>query len=104
MPSLQPLTPGYTVTITLASTTAAVALPTPVGNQVMLSSLAANAVCFFNFGASDVTVVIPTGTKQKGTPILPGTAQMFSVPADATHIATIGTVANTLYLTVGDGA
>ena len=103
MPSLQPITPSNTIAITVASSTANVALPTPVGNQVMISSLAANAVAFFNFGVSGVTVVIPTGTKQKATPILPGTAQTFTVPANATHIATIGTAANTLYVTVGDG-
>ncbi len=100
---LAPLTPNATIAITVAATTAAVALPTPVGNQVTIHSLAANAIAFINFGISTVAVVIPTGTKQNGTPILPGTASVFTVPADATHIATIGTAANTLYVTSCNG-
>lgn len=103
MPSLQPMTPGATIAITVAATTAAVAIPTPLGNQVIISSLAANAIAFVNFGISTVAVVIPTGTKQNATPILPGTVQTFTIPADATHIATIGTAANTLYVTSGNG-
>lgn len=105
MPALSPLTPSNTIAITVAATTAAVALPTPVGNQVMISSLAGNAIAFINFGTSaSVTVVIPTGTKQKATPILPGTVQCFTIdPGATTHIATIGTAANTLYITCGDG-
>ncbi len=98
-----PLTFGETVAITVAATTAAVILPTPLGNQVVVSSLAANAIAFIAFGASTVAVVIPTGTEQNGFPILPGTAQTFTVPANATHIATIGTAANTLYVTSGNG-
>ncbi len=98
-----PLTPGETVTITVSATSAVVALPTPTGNQIVVSSLSANAIAFIAFGSSSLTVVIPTGTERNGFPILPGTAQTFTVPANATHIGTIGTAANTLYVSSGDG-
>lgn len=103
MPALAPFTPGYTKIITVAATTASLALPTG-GDQILVSSLAANAIAFINFGDSTVTVVIPTGTQQAGTPILPGTVQTFTIPIGATHIASIGTAANSLYITRGDGA
>ncbi len=103
MPALAPITPGFTKIITVAATTANLTLPTG-GDQVMISSLAANAISFINFGDSTVTVVIPTGTQQSGTPILPGTAQTFTIPSGATSIATIGTAGNSLYVTRGDGA
>src|SRR5882757_7694149 len=104
MPSLAPLTPGGSIAITVAATSAAVALPILRGDQIVISSLAANAVAFIAFGISTLTVVAPTGTQQNGFPILPGTAQTFTVPPAATHIATIGTAANTLYMSAGDGA
>ncbi len=103
MPALAPFTPGNTKIITVAATTASLALPTG-GDQVLISSIAANAIAFVNFGDSTVTVVIPTGTQQAGTPILPGTVQTFTIPNGATHIATIGTTSNILYVTRGDGA
>ena len=109
MPALEPFTPSLTKAITVSATSAALALPltsSPVQrpNQVMVSSLAANAVAFIAFGISTDTVVIPTGTASNGTPILPGTVQIFTVPPTATHILSIGTAANTLYVTEGDGA
>lgn len=102
MPALAPFTPGSTKIITVAATTANLTLPVG-GDQVMISSLSANAIAFVNFGDSTVTVVIPTGTQQAGTPILPGTQTILTVPIGATSIATIGTAANTLYVTRGDG-
>lgn len=104
MPSLAPLTPGSNIAITVAATSAAVALPLLYGDQIMVTSPAANAIAFIAFGISTLTVVIPTGTNRNGVPILPGTVNVFTVPPAATHIATIGTVANTLYVTGGDGA
>ncbi len=102
--SVAPLTPANTITVTVSATSAAVALPTPVGNQIVVTSLAANAIAFIALGISTTTVVIPTGTKQNGFPILPGTANVFTVGDYTTHIATIGTAANTLYISCGDGA
>lgn len=108
MPSLAPITPGNSIAITVAATSAAVAIPgrsamTQGADQVYVTSLAANAVAFVAFGISTMTVVIPTGTAANGIPILPGTSRVFTVPPGYTHIATIGTAGNTLYVTVGDG-
>lgn len=103
MPSLAPMTPGNSIAITVAATSAAVALPSKYGDQIMISSLAGNAIAYIAFGISTVAVVAPTSTAQNGVPILPGTVQTFTVPGNATHIASIGTVANTLYITGGDG-
>ena len=103
MPALAPFTPGATKVVTVAATTATVTLPTPRGDQVMVSSLSANAIAYINFGDSTVTVVVPTGTQQNATPILPGTVQTFTVPQTLTSVATIGTAANSLFFTAGDG-
>lgn len=103
MPSLQPITFGNSVAITVAAASAVVALPTPRGDQVIISSLAANAIAFIAFGSAAAVVVIPTGTPANGLPVLPNSARYYTIPPGATHIATIGTVANTLYVTVGDG-
>jgi hypothetical protein len=103
MPALAPMTPSSTIAITVAAATANVALPTPAADQVMITSPSGNAIAFINFGIAGVTVVIPTGTKQSAIPILPGTAQTFTVTPPFTNIATIGTAGNTLYITCGDG-
>lgn len=103
MPSLSPTTFGATKAITVAAASAVVTIPTPRGSQVMIKSLAANAVAFIAFGDASTVVAPPTGTQQNGYPVLPGTTEMFTVAPGATHIATIGTVANTLYMTSGDG-
>ena len=103
MPALAPFTPSNTKAITVAATTANLTLPTPRGDQVMVSSLAANAVAFIAFGDSTVTVAAPTGTQSSGIPILPGTQKVFTVPPYATYIASIGTANDTLYVTSGDG-
>lgn len=103
MPSLQPITFGNSIAITVAAASAVVALPTPRGDQVIISSPAANGVNFIAFGAVGTVVVIPTGTPANGLPVLPNSARYYSIPPGATHIATIGVAANTLYVTVGDG-
>lgn len=104
MPSPAPMTPANTIAITVAATTATVALPTPSGDQVVITSPAANAIAFIAFvKAVGDPVAIPTGTKQNGVPILPGTAQTFTRGDAQLFIATIGTAGNTLYVTCGDG-
>lgn len=103
MPSLEPFTPGSSIAITVAATSAAVALPTKPGDQVRIASLSGNAIAYIAFGISTVAVVAPTGTASNGVPILPGSVEIFTVPPNATSIATIGTAANTLYVTAGDG-
>lgn len=103
MPSLAPFTPANSVAATVAATSAVVPLPSGSGDQVMVSSLAGNAIAYVAFGVSTLTVVIPTGTPANGIPILPGTVTVFSVPPRATHAGTIGTAGNTVIFTSGDG-
>lgn len=102
MPALAPFTPGNSKAITVAATTANLALPTG-GDQVMITSIAANAIVYINFGDSTVTAVAPTGTASASFPVLPGTTPIFTIPIGATHIATIGTSPNPLVVTRGDG-
>lgn len=101
MVAVSPFTPNRaaTKTITVAATTAAVQLAQPgTDQQIMVSSLAANAIAFVEFGPSTIAAAVATAT-----PILPGRVYTFSVGPDTTHIATIGTAANTLYVTSGAG-
>ena len=104
MPALAPITPGSSIAITVAATSAVVLLPSKCGDQVMVTSLAGNAIAYIAFGDANLTVVAPTGTNHNGVPILPGTINIFTVPANATYIGSIGTAANTLYITGGDGS
>lgn len=96
-----PFTPvaAGTVSRSVSSSTANVALAKGSVNQtIMVSSLAANAVAFIEFGDSTVVSVAATGT-----PILPGAIYIFTVGANVTHVAAIGS-AGTLYFTSGRGA
>lgn len=105
MSSLPPFTPGNSIVATVATSSAQITLPVTHGNQVLVSSLAANAIAYVAFGA-DPTVVIPTGTAANGVPILPGTQRIFTVPGavgQTVKVATIGTAGNTLIFTCGDG-
>lgn len=99
MSTNNPFTPNYqgTATITVAATSAAVALNKGgVNQQVVVSSLAANAIAFIEFGSSTVAAAVASGF-----PILPG--RVYTFTTTATHIATIGTAANTLYVSSGMG-
>jgi hypothetical protein len=106
MGAFTPFTPNSagTVIVTVAATTATVALAkTGVTQQITVSSPAANAVAFIEFGSSSVTAVVPVGTTPGGTPILPGIKYTFTVGSNVTNVATIGTANNTLYFTCGQG-
>lgn len=101
MSTANPFTPNTagTVIATVAGTSAALALfKGGNGQQIMVQSLAGNAVGFINFGTSAVSVLATTGT-----PILPGQSYTFTVGIDVTHVATIGTAGNTMYFTSGQG-
>lgn len=98
---MQPFTPmtAGTVSRTVSGTSANVALAKTGQNQsIMVTSLAANAVAYIEFGDSTVAAAIATGT-----PILPNTVTIFSVSAAVTHAAAIGT-AGTLTFTCGQGS
>lgn len=101
MSTANPFTPNTagTVAATVAATTAALALnKAGIGQQIMVQSLAGNAIGFINFGDSTVTATVAAGT-----PILPGGSYTFTVGGNVTHVATIGTAGNTLYFTSGQG-
>ena len=97
---LNPFTPGPTVSRAVTGTTASVQITIAAthGYQVMVTSPAGNAIAFIKFGASTVEAAVTD------TPILPGTVQVFPVPASTLYVAAIGTSGTTLYFTSGDGA
>jgi hypothetical protein len=102
---LQPFRPyaASTQARTVSNSSASVALPANTA-QVMLTTIANDALCFVEFGGSGVTAVVPSGATLGGTPINGGDAQLFSVPINATYIAAItssGTA--TLYITPAEG-
>lgn len=99
---LNPFTPGQTIAVSVTAASAATALSTLKGNQVVVASPAANNIAFVAFGTASTTVVIPT-VATNGYPILPGTKETLTVPPGATHVAVIGSVSSTLYFTGGDG-
>lgn len=97
----EPFTPASagTVSRTVSGSTAAVALFKGSVNQtVMVTSPAANAIAFIEFGDSTVVSVAATGT-----PVLPGAIMVFTVGPNVTHMAAIGS-SGTLYVTSGHGA
>lgn len=97
----EPFTPVTTGTVsrTVSGTSARVALAKGSVNQtIMVSSPAANAIAFIEFGDGTVAAVAATAM-----PILPGAIYIFTVGADVTNVAAIGS-AGTLYFTTGRGA
>lgn len=95
---LVPFTPAGTVSRTVTSSSANVALPTTSSNyQLMVTSAAGGNIAFIKFGTSTVEAAVTD------FPILPGTQRVISFPANATHVAAIGSATTTLYFTVGNG-
>lgn len=93
--------PGVaTVVVTVAASSAAAALGVTTDSRTTLR-LAAPAdntgPVFVTFGGSGATATTTS------MPILPGATEPFYPPAGTTHIATIGTASDTLYVTVGEG-
>jgi hypothetical protein len=97
---LNPFTPGPTVSRTVTGTTARVQITIAAthGYQLMVTSPAGGAIAFIAFGSATVEAAVTD------TPILPGTVQIFTVPASTLYVAAIGTSGTTLYFTSGDGA
>jgi hypothetical protein len=95
--------PNTTIAITVGTSSAAVLIPVGGGRQVLFCNRG-SADVFYNFGASNVTVAIPTATAG-GAVVPPGAMLTVTTPEGATHVATIsGTASQTLYATAGDGA
>jgi hypothetical protein len=100
-----PFTPYAAATQALAVTnsSARIALPSTT-RQVMLTTVASDSICFFEFGGSGVVAVVPSGGTLGGTPLNGGDAQLFSVPINATYVAAITpTGTATLYITPAEG-
>ena len=91
-----PFTPGITVSRTVTSSTARVALGA-TGQAVMIQSIPSGNIAFIKFGDSTVEAVTTD------TPVLPGVVMVLVPPATATHMAAIGSATTTLYATSGYG-
>jgi hypothetical protein len=102
---LQPFTPYPAATQARAVTTTSARIALPANTrQVMLTTVANDALCFVEFGDVTVVAVVPSGATLGGTPINGGDAQLFSVPIGATYIAAItATGTATLYITPAEG-
>lgn len=100
MTLMAPFTPGGTANATsgAGASSAATLLP-KVGQQALVTSESGGtqAKAFIKFG--DVSVVAAA----TDTPILPGTAQVFTPPAAATHFAVFAAAATLVYVTSGYG-
>lgn len=107
MSTLNPFTATTTGTVLITPTASSVATLLPkgsIGQQVMVQSLAASAICYIEFGASTATAVIPVAAGAfGGIPILPNQIYTFTVGPNVTHVAVIGT-AGSLFLTCGQGS
>lgn len=98
---LNPFTPGQTVSLAVSATTSRVALPALSGNQVRVVNPAGGQIAFIKFGSSTVEAAVTD------MPILPGTTQIFTLPAQTTgglNVAGITASSTaTVYFTAGDG-
>lgn len=96
---LRPFNPGSTVSRAVTTASSNVALPDEAKEQIMLSTLPGDSLCFIKFGVdSSVTAALTD------TPILPGAAYIFTLNPRITYVAAItpsGTA--TLYATIGRG-
>ncbi len=92
-----PFTPGVTVSRTVTSSTARVALGA-TGQAQMIQSPPAGNIAFIKFGDSAVEAALTD------TPVLPGVVLILVPPATATHMAAIGSATTTLYATSGYGS
>jgi hypothetical protein len=94
---LVPIVIGNTNSLSVTNVSARVAIPTPKGNQIVVSSAADNDQCYIAIGDSSVTATTA------GYPILPGTQQTLTVLPSQTHVAAITATTATLQITTGDG-
>lgn len=96
---LNPFNPGSTVSRAVTTTSSNVALPDEAKEQIMLSTLPGDSLCFIKFGVDSNVAAAVTDT-----PILPGAVYILNLNPRVTHIAAItpsGTA--TLYATMGRG-
>lgn len=107
MPGNNAFAPGGTKALAATGNTSVrIALPVAAEQQILVTlPAAASEVAFIAFGDSTVTATVPSSTAGS-LPILPGSAQLFSVGAAATHFAQIvaGAGTSTIYITCGHGS
>lgn len=100
-------TPNPTKTLAYASTvaTATAALPVTANlGQLRIKNTDTTNIAFINFGDSNVTATIPTGTTPGSMPVGPGETIGITRSADWTHMAVIaGAGTPTVYVTPGRG-
>jgi hypothetical protein len=84
--------------VTAASTTVAIS-PPGIGNRTVRIVNSGTALTFVNFGPSTVIATLANSMA-----LLPNSVETFYFHNDWTHIAMIGTVGNTIYATMGEGA
>lgn len=95
-----PFSPGATAAGQATTTSSRITLGEPLGNQVHVSTLAADSAVHIKFGDSTVVATVAAGLR-----INPGQTQIFTVPATATHCAVItasGTAEVSLTSGIGD--
>lgn len=107
MSGVTPFTPNPTKTLAYASTTttATAALPAlATDGQLKAKNTDATNIAFINFGDSNVTAVIPTGSTPGAMPLGPGESIILTRSVTWTHMAVIaGAGTPTVYLTPGHG-
>ena len=91
-----------TVSISLTTSSANVALPALIGSGVGYQLRIFNsstATAFIAFGQSGVTASTSTSL-----PMLPNSVEVFSIPFNTSYVAAIGSATNgTVYITQGEG-
>lgn len=101
MTLMAPFTPGPTVNVASGAGVSSAATPLgKVGQQALVTSESGGtqAKAFIKFGDAAMTAADATNT-----PILPGTAQVFTPPAAATHFAVFSAAVTLVYVTSGFG-
>lgn len=89
---------GAAGVISASTTSARAALARAKDQVVVVSNPIDGSVCFVNFGTSTNTAT------NADAAVLSGQSRIFSVPADATHIAVLlDTGTGTIYASCGDG-
>lgn len=103
MPSIDvfsPIPPTVNLSVTTATGSVARTLSGHVGGDEVRVANTGTAVAFVEFGASGITASVTTSF-----PVLPGTAEVFSVNPLQTNVAAItASGTTTLYITTGRGA
>lgn len=93
----RPLAETTNIAVTASSQVSAVTKLDSGGSVRIVNSGA--AVSFVTFGTA-----ASTATTTTSMPMLPNSVETFWLEKEQTHIAVIGTVSNTLYVTFGVGA